>query len=215
MIDIKDLELLSKYYAHKLPVCEAFYANETSPNDERIILCNNVIDALNRYSLSTLVDIIKVSHQPFEIRPCDISQFSDFNVCAYKTPYLIFAADLKDISYRQMGFILLQSPKKEAAYKKYGENHAKTAAQIGLCAINKGKINISCMGVAFLKLSEESQQEIIPKLLLYIPLIQNYFTANKDRRLIEKYLSQLSLSTQKRRISNINTLITIVERALK
>ncbi len=214
-MEARDLEILSNFYAHKLFTDEACYIDELPLGDDRILLCKDVIETLKKHSVEQIVDVIKIGHQPFDIHTSDIAQFSDLMACVLKTPYLIIASKLKDISYRQMGYLLLQSPKKEMAYIKYGENQAKTAAQIGLCSVDKGKINISYMGIVFTKLTKREQQELTPKLLLYIPIIQNYFAANKDHALIQKYLNQLSVSTQVRRMRSINTLIAKIEQSCK
>lgn len=207
-------KLISLFYAHLLHVDEAC-PNPEDKHNAIFNLCTDILEELNKYSVQEIIDIIKINFEEHPISSSDIPQFSDFDDAIYKTPHLIIASRLKDIPYRQMGYLLLQSPKKEAAYVKYGENHAKTAAQMGLCSVKKGKINISYMGIVFTKLTEKEKKELAPKLLLYIPIIQNYFAADKDGALIQKYLNQLSVSTQKRRISNLNTLIEKVEQLYK
>jgi len=207
-------KLVSLFYAHLLHVDEVCH-NPEDQHNAMLNLCTDILEKLKLYSVQEIIDIIKTNYEEFPISSSDISQFSDLIACVHKTPYLIIASKLKDISYRQMGYLLLQSPKKEAAYIKYGENQAKTAAQIGLCSVDRGKINISYMGIVFTKLTEREQQELTPKLLLYIPIIQNYFAANRDTALIQKYLNQLSVSTQERRMRSINTLIEHIEQSCK
>ena len=213
MDDSRTIQLLSLFYAHKLHVDEICRTPET-PSDAMMNLCRDIIDALKSVSAHDVIEILQQNHKAFEIGTADIPQFSDFDMCAYRTPYLVLASGQKDISFAQMGFMLLRSPKKEGAYFKYGENQAKTAAQIGLCHVKRGKINASYLGLAFCALTQEEQKEILPKLLLYIPIVQNYFVANRSQELIDSYFTALSESTQKRRIGNVRTLIQIVENHL-
>ena len=213
MDDSRTIQLLSLFYAHKLHVDEICRTPET-PSDAMMNLCRDIIDALKSVSAHDVIEILQQNHKAFEIGTADIPQFSDFDMCAYRTPYLVLASGQKDISFAQMGFMLLRSPKKEGAYFKYGENQAKTAAQIGLCHVKRGKINASYLGLAFCALTQEEQKEILPKLLLYIPIVQNYFVANRSQELIDSYFTALSESTQKRRIGNVRTLIQIVENQL-
>ena len=210
----RTIQLLSLFYAHKLHVNEACKTPET-PSDAMMNLCHDIIDGLKSVYAHDIIEILKQDHEAFDIEAADIPQFSDFDMCAYRTPYLVLASRQKDISYAQMGFMLLRSPKKEGAYFKYGENQAKTAAQIGLCHVKRGKINASYLGLAFCALTQEEQKKILPKLLLFVPIVQNYFVADRSQELIDSYFSSLSESTQKRRIGNVRTLIQIVEKQLE
>lgn len=204
------IQLLSLFYAHKLHVDEICRTPET-PSDAMMNLCYDIFESLRLTSVHELIDILQKDHEAFEIGTADIPQFSDFDMCAYRTPYLVLASGQTDISFTQMGFMLLRSPKKEGAYFKYGENQAKTAAQMGLCYVKRGKINASYLGLAFCRLSNEEQKELLPKLILFVPIVQNYFVAGRSQELIDSYFSALSESTQKRRIGNVRTLIQIVE----
>ena len=207
-------QLLSLFYAHKLHVDEVCETPE-EPSGAMMNLCRDIINCLRSTSVHELIEIIKVGHEAFEIGAANIPQYSDLDMCVYRTPYLVLVSRQIDISYAQMGYMLLTSPKKEGAYFKYGENQAKTAAQIGLCHVTRGKINASYLGIAFCELKKEEQKTILPKLLLYVPIVQNFFVAGQNYELINHYFSSLAESTQKRRIGNVRTLIQIVEKQLE
>lgn len=202
-------KLISLFYAHLLHV------DEICPDPEEkhcamVNLCLSIFEELKSYSVQEIIDIIKENFVEHPISSSDITQFSDFDNAVYNTPYLIIASRESNIGFIQMGYMLLRSPKKDGAYLKYGENHAKTAAQIGLCCVQRGKINPSYFGVSFISLSKEEREELMPKLLLYIPLIQNFYALNRDTDRLQSYFSLLSKSTQVRRRSNVKTLINCV-----
>ena len=213
MIREHSIGLISLFYAHHFPVGERCAVAEPC-SDAMLSLCSLILSQLKLYSVSEIIDIIKTNFNEFDIKPSDIPQFSSFDDAIFRVPYLTLASGLSDIGFSQMGFMLLNSPKKEGAYMKYGENHAKTAAQLGLCSVQKGKINPSYLGVLFTRLSKEEQNLITPKLLLYAPLVQNFFALDMRNDLMDEYFSTLSDSTRKRRWSNVKTLINIVGKSV-
>ena len=121
---------------------------------------------------------------------------------------------LKDVDYSQMGYMLRDEKRKDIADKKYGENHMKTAAQLGLCRFEKCRANTNALGSNFIKLSEADRRIILPKLCLYIPFIQNYFMAGATDEIRDEILSILSHTTQVRRRSNVNTIIQTIKESI-
>ena len=206
-------QLLSLFYAHKLHIDEACMSCH-EPSKAMMHLCSDIVKCLKMFSLEEIIEIVKHLHVPFPIDQPDIPQFSDFNLAVYRTPYLAYASNCYNIPYKDMGYMLLQGARREVAYQKYGENQSKTAAMLGLCSIMRGKVNVSYLGVYFCNLSDEEQKLLLPKLMLYVPIVQNYFLAGRNESLLEEYLSLLADTTRKRRIGNINTMIQIVEKQL-
>jgi hypothetical protein len=206
-------QLLSLFYAHKLHIDEACMScNE--PSKAMMHLCSDIVKCLKMFSLEEIIEIVKPLHVPFPIDQPDIPQFSDFNLAVYRTPYLAYASNCYNIPYKDMGYMLLQGARRDVAYQKYGENQSKTAAMLGLCSIMRGKVNVSYLGVYFCNLSDEEQKLLLPKLMLYVPIVQNYFLAGRNESLLEEYLSLLADTTRKRRIGNLNTMIQTVEKQL-
>jgi len=109
---------------------------------------------------------------------------------------------------------LRTKPRKEGADMKYGENQSKTAAQMGLCSINHSRILPSYLGVAYCNLDKELQMRLLPKLILFIPYIFNQYATNAKYEDIIASVSFLSQSTQKRRLTNIWSLINHVNKVL-
>lgn len=206
-------QLLSLFYAHKLHIDEACMSCH-EPSKAMIHLCSDIVRCLKMFSLEEIIEIVKPLHVPFPIDQPDIPQFSDFSLAVYRTPYLAYASNHYNIPFKDMGYMLLQGSRKEVAYQKYGENHAKTAAMLGLCNVTRGKVNASYMGVYFCNLKNDEQKSLLPKLLIYVPIVQNYFLAGRNESLLEEYLSLLADTTRKRRIRNLNTMIQIVEKQL-
>lgn len=207
-------QLLTLFYAHQLHVDEACMSC-SEPSKAMMHLCSDVITSLKMFSLEEIIEIIKPLHIPFPIDKADVPQFSDFSLAVYRTPYLAYASNQYNIPFKDMGYMLLQGSRKDVAYQKYGENHAKTAAMLGLCSVTRGKVNASYLGVYFCHLKKEEQKFLLPKLLIYVPVIQNYLVAGCDESLLDEYLGLLAETTQKRRIGNLNTMIQIVNKEIK
>jgi len=199
---------------HEEVLLKAFYTHA----DESIISdkdkCKLLIEVLMRHSCSEIVKLIKEENSLFEIDKKDIPQFSDFKDAYYTVPFNLANCGKKDIDYLQMGYMLRSEKRKEVADKKYGENHIKTAASMGLCSFVKCKANTNALGNLFIKLSDEERTNLLPKLCLYIPFVQNYFIKGATDEVREEMLSILSVTTQNRRRSNINTIIETVKSKL-
>lgn len=173
-----------------------------------------LLEVLKKYKCSDILKIIKEGFEPAKIAKKDISQFSDFKDAYYTVPYMLKNCGLKDVDYSKMGYMLRDEKRKDVADKKYGENHMKTAAQLGLCRFEKCRGNANAFGCCFVELSEVDRRNILPKLCLYIPFIQNYFMAGATDEVRDEILSILSHSTQVRRRSNVNTIIHTIKESI-
>lgn len=85
---------------------------------------------------------------------------------------------------------------------------------MGLCSFKKCRANTSTLGNLFIKLSEKERENILPKICLYIPFLYNYFKKGGTDEVREDMLSVLSVTTQNRRRSNVNTIIDTIRKAL-
>lgn len=196
--------LLKAFYAH---LDEGILGDEEK---SKILL-----EVLKKYKCSDILSIIEDGFTPASVDKKDISQFSDFKDAYYYVPYLLHNCGMTDIDYSKMGYLLREEKRKEVADKKYGENHMKTAAQLGLCRFEKCRANSNALGTLFIKLNEKTRQVILPKLCLYIPYIQNYFMAGATDSVRDEMLSILSKTTQARRRSNVNTIIQTVKDSIE
>lgn len=203
---------LSAFYSHESQVESK--CNLQCPSEELIRVSNHIISYLIEVDCQEIIKIIKDKGGDFGILPGDVPQFSSFNDCVYKVPILVRDCGLEDLTYTRLGFMLRTKPRKDGADMKYGENHSKTAAQMGLCSITNSRISPSYLGLSFCNLDRATQSKLLPKLILFIPYIQNQFASGASYEEILGSVSFLSESTQKRRLSNIWYLITEVNKVL-
>ena len=205
-------ELIRLYYVHSLSL---------SCLDNNLKLCGVdslaaskiVLSVLERFTCHQIIDILKNNFKPYEIKAKDIPQFSSFDDCYYKVVEYLVDSGMSDISYDKMGYFLREVPRKLDADKKYGENHAKIACMLGFCSITRKStfgINITPFGQSFYELEKEKKDKLMPKLCLFIPMIQNYFVQGMNQSKLDEELSILSPSTIIRRRSNVNTIISII-----
>ncbi len=211
MDPIKEALIIS-FYSHKLHVEDA--CNKECPSDGIMKLCEDILSCLLNVEFEDIIRAIKEVGPIFEISYGDVPQFSSLEDCVFKVPALVRDCGIDELGYTQLGFMLRTHPRKECADTKYGENQSKTAAQMGLCSIKNARIHPSYLGVAFCNLDKESQIKLLPRLILFIPYIFNQYVTNAKYEDIIDSVSFLSQSTQKRRLTNIWSLITQVNKVL-
>ena len=199
----KELALLKVFYSH---------------SDNSILNDNNksaiILEVLRRHKCSEILDLIRIGFEPFQVEKKDISQFSDFKDAYYSVPYKLAKCGISAVDYSQMGYMLRSETRKDVADKKYGENHMKTAAQLGLCNFERCRASSNSLGELFIKLSDSEQNAILPKLCLYIPYIQNYYMAGANDQIREEILKILSETTRIRRRPNVNTIIETINSSI-
>ena len=199
---------------HEEVLLKAFYTHADDSLLKDKDKCKLLLEVLMKYPSAKIISLIKEENALFEIDKKDIPQFSDFKDAYFTVPFNLANCGLKDVDYLQMGYMLRSEKRKEVADKKYGENHIKTAASMGLCSFSKCRANSNALGELFIKLSDEERENILPKLCLYIPFIHNYFKNGATDEIREEMISVLSETTQNRRRSNINTIIETVKKSL-
>ena len=201
--------------AYERALLKAFYthADASLINDEE--KSKLLLDILKRYKCKEILKIIEDGFIPAEVDKKDISQFSDFKDAYYTVPFMLHNCGMTDVDYSKMGYMLRSEKRKDVADKKYGENHMKTAAQLGLCRFEKCRANSNALGSLFIKMSEVDRKNVLPKLCLYIPYIQNYFMEGATDEVRDRILSILSKTTQVRRRSNVNTIIQTIKNSLE
>ena len=194
---------------------KAFYTHADDSLLENEDKSKVLLEILKKYKCSEILELIGHEFAPYPITKADPSQFSDFKDAYYSVPFLLANCGKTDVDYNQMGYMLRSEKRKEVADKKYGENHMKTAAQLGLCRFAKCRANANALGSNFVKLNERDMKAILPKLCLYIPYIQNYFMAGATDEVREEILSILSKTTQTRRRPNVNMIIETVKESIE
>lgn len=210
LINIKDADskVIKAFFNDEISLNLADYSDE----EEYDKTIRRVVALLSSYSTQQIVDILKLTYSHKKVSAGNIPQYSDLSVALYDTPKMLSKLDKTDISYEEMGRLLWPTKRQQGADKKYGENHAKTAALIGLTSVYKGNINITDFGKLFLSLNPAQQAILIPVLWLRVPLFYNFFCSNKSENVLNNDISTLADSTQKRRLSNIRTIIDLIEK---
>ena len=213
--EMAEIRLLRLFYSHSFRFRCLDKVLKLCPGDSSTA-ASYVLSLLEKYTLKDILNIISLDFIPYNIAPRDIPQFSDLNDCIHKVPFVLMNSGLDSVSYEQMGYYLRTEKRSILADKKYGENHAKTSIQLGLCELDntRHKVQLSPLCKAFYGLSQERKKALIPKHCFYIPLLQNYFLTNRSEALLDSWLSILSDSTKKRRRPNVNTLVDIINRGL-
>ncbi len=194
---------------------KAFYTHADDSLIEQEPKAALLMEVLKKYTCRDILKIIEDGFVPAEIDKKDISQFSDFKDAYFTVPFLLQNCGLTDVDYSKMGYMLREEKRNEVADKKYGENHIKTASQLGLCRFKKCRANANAFGKLFVKISESDRKNILPKICLYVPYIQNYFMAGATDETREEILNILSVTTQNRRRANVNTIIQTIKEALE
>ncbi len=208
--DIKtnDDLILREFYTNQISLSESAY----SSREEYEEVMRQLIAALTGKSISYIIDTVKPIYKPLPIETGEIPQFSDLSIALYNVPAILHSSNMDEMSYEEMGKSLWGAERDKGADLKYGENQAKTASQIGLAEVTRGKIRRSDFGDIFLSLNPAQQALLIPALWLKVPLFQNYFLGSLGEEGLKRDISILSESTQKRRLTNIRTIIDVIKK---
>ncbi|MCQ2260844.1 MAG: hypothetical protein MJZ77_05605 [Bacteroidales bacterium] len=207
VLHFSNKELLQAFYTHKI---DEFVACpiKTNISIDYIEICNRICRLIREYTITEIISLIKEVHTDFSIEAKDVPQFSSLNDCYIRVPFLLRNCGMEYVSFEQMGYMLRTGKRNAVADKKYGENHAKTAAMLGLCKFVRGKgFALSVLGYCYTALADHEKHKCLGPLTAYIPFIQNCVVApNPDEAVLEG-ISFLSQTTQARRLPNINTLM--------
>lgn len=212
--DLYIREVVKLFYSHSFDSAIFSSALNVDVLTERQVW-DIILKILIKKSCRQILEILEQECRLFPIDKADICQFSNFDDCYYRVIDLIIRSGIEGITWEKMGFLLRTTPRTRVADTKYGENHGKTAVQLGLCQMDKHhRFWATTMGECFNSLCGEDKEVLRPKQCLYIPIVHNYFVCGEDKELMEGYFSLLSESTSKRRRPNINRLINLVKEAL-
>lgn len=160
------------------------------------------------FSLQTLItENLNAAH---------VFQFSNVDDGTYRLCNILKSIEDPGVNYLQAGKLLLSDGKERlvAAYRKYGENHTKTAASLGLLHELDKIYFLTCLGKTADLLSEEERAKLMVRLILRNTLVIKILqTAKKRRFSLRNLLCFLSDSTYKRRKSNICTIIKKLQKS--
>lgn len=153
----------------------------------------------------------------FDITSGNIPQYSSFNDGTDRLVSILVRSGNFGPNFLELGRYLTTHGKKEGAYRKYGENHAKLASLLDLVYLdNKSspiRIYLTELGKQYNKLDNKKKKTLVSKLAFRIPIIKKILIEAIEKEIfIEEQLSEtLSKSTAKRRAPNIAKLIDIIK----
>ena len=205
------ISLMQKNTAPAEVIKSFFYANpedvEQDYSDEDLKTADKEIFAIiHGTGVDALVDIL--NWQPSDesrITTMNIPQFSSLDVM---DEILSIVATNPDEKYANIGYYFNKSGN-EGSWAKYGENHYKITAALGLVYSSQYR-RVNHLGKDFLPLDRDIKEDIRAKLFLRIPIILAIMTIARERPInVTAFMSHwLSLSTVERRRSNVKKLIT-------
>ena len=177
-------------------------------------LVMNYVRSLLDISLVEFINFITENYDVSYLESKDVLQFSsldDFtsNICAC----------LKEEGDEGFGFLeigkFLENDgiiRKDGAYLKYGENHSKTACEIGLLFCLSGKYFLSCLGYIFNDLKDVDKDELLARLFLRNKLIKRliYRWKINGSASYNNEVGFLSESTKLRRKSNVKKIVEFI-----
>lgn len=181
-------------------------------NSEFPIDSFNLSALIQDTSSSEIFDIIKSEKDNLiSITSKNIPQFSNIDDI-YKVLRIVIDSEIKDLDYRDIGFYLTGKSAKSGAQTKYGENHYKIAAQLGLVTNEKPYSATDLGMVYYLTDSVDVRMSIVKKLTFRIPVLQRaLIEADAGSTNLKNIMSEfLSESTVKRRLTNVKTLLSLM-----
>ena len=199
-----------------------FFEKKTEINiNEKLFFRNYLMDSsfmaeyinqLCTIPISSFIDYIisncSVDYMTFP----DVVQFSSLEDAT--TGICIVLSEFSDGLHNiDVGRKLLNDGKerKDGALRKYGENHAKTAIELGLVQESSGCYYLSCLGECFNSLTSEQQHHLLSRTILRNRFFQKLLIkAQKGQVSIKSEMSFLAESTQKRRLPNVKAFFNIL-----
>ena len=144
------------------------------------------------------------------INPANIPQFSNIDEIDTVLRILIESGE-QFSSYNSLGYYMCPRGANVAAQSKYGENHYKTAALLGLTRTGT-PLSATGLGTAYHSIQDSDFKLAIRKrLTLRIPIVQQaLFLAESPMSMTDLMAQHLATSTVARRKSNVKTLLQYV-----
>lgn len=177
-------------------------------------LVKKYIDDLLSIPMSDFIDYLIKHYDVSYLEARDVLQFSSFIDCTSGICNALKNAGDKGFSFIEIGRLLENDgiKRKDGAYLKYGENHSKTANELGLLNCVGKKYFLSCIGFVLCDLPDKICESLLNRLLLRNKLIKRliYKTVTFGSDSYSKEVEFLSQSTRLRRKSNVKQLMLIL-----
>lgn len=180
--------------------------NITGYSDTDLKRADNILfDIIYKTSVDDIVDILKFEAKDRSlITSANIPQFSSLDV-------MDSIIDIVDANpgtkFSNIGYYFNKSGN-ETSWSKYGENHYKITAALGLVDASL-KRTVTHLGLNFRELSDKVKEDVRVKLFLRIPIVLMIMKMARDKELNVTAVMAVSLSpsTVTRRRSNVRKLV--------
>ena len=176
-------------------------------------MAEEVLEKLLRLPVEELIEVADWSPCGMVADVKEIPQFAKIEMVE-KVPAYFTQTGQPSVDYAQLGFYLRgdQAAKLDAKIK-FGENHGKGAALLGLAVCTNARIRPSSLSGVFAALPPERQRALSRRLLFRIPTVQILLrSAGQGRVNGFAPLVQLSWSTMKRRSQSVKRIFQELER---
>ena len=203
-------KLLQAYFTKQIDLECLTYRNAEC-HCSAAFIAEKLIKLIDATPEEHIIELIKNADSLESVEKDNIPQFSQLTHAFLNTP-LILRNSGERMKFEDLGYYLLRDSNQSAdqtpiACKKYGENHAKLAAQLDLAFIDKANsshlVEQSQLGKVYSNLSEDVQKRVARKLRFRLPIVQQFYVNGQNWDVIDEKISVLSVSTQKRRRSNV------------
>lgn len=184
--------------------------------------CESLSELLNGPADEIIHKIIEIPLDYFllivdegEIEYCSpryIPQYSDLD-SAIETE-VNYLAKNGACSLETIGSILpKQITNSVCARVKYGENHSKLLEIFGLALVQNGFVQLTEIGVGFSQLDMEERMAYVQRSIFRTPIIRNIMIKSNNQvvSVHNELLLYLSESTAKRRLTNVYSLIKLLD----
>ena len=176
--------------------------------DELFDYVNRVVEVKLLEYCNYVIDYCHIDYLTFQ----DVVQFSSLDDATTGICQVLTRAH-DGLHNLEVGRALLDDGiiRKEGAYRKYGENHAKTGIELGLVLENSGSYFLTCLGEVYNDLEQSVRTELLRRTILRNRFLQKVLIKSQYGPVsIENEMSFFSQSTVKRRLPNVKTLYNIV-----
>ncbi len=171
---------------------------------------SSFIDEVIRIPIEAYIDYICTRLPKTRIETSDVVQFSSLKKATDILCDVLKEKDNPGLKYKEIGKLLLDNTgdRKESAYIKYGENHAKLSATLGLTFVFYNNFYLSGIGYDYIGRKVEEKEMLMDRLIIRSTLISRMIQASQNGTInMREFLYMLSDSTYIRRRSNIKGLV--------
>ncbi len=171
------------------------------------------VEKINSTPVIDYLSYIEQNSMVCSLSSRDVFQFSNIEDSTRNLCKLVRAENDPGLKHIAVGKILLNDGKlrNDAAYTKYGENHAKFAEDLGIMHSLESVFFLSCLGQILNDLDEVSFKKLLTRLILRLRVVQKlYLDSLKGKVNLRECLSVLSETTFIRRSSNVKTILKLL-----